>query len=269
MSWSPQQDQAIKGFYVYVHTRADTGVPFYVGKGKGDRADSRHSRNPHWRNIEKKHGMRVSIIASGLDEELAFLAEIELIDRYRRIGVQLSNQTIGGDGVSLTGSAREAFIQKMRDPDVNARRSASLSRSWAIDRERRVASLRAASSRPETKSRLRASSARNNAKPDVKAKLSNSGKAYWSMPGVKEARLRPLLAASKAVCAKRVQCVCTGEVFASFADAAKWVRETNPKASHSAIVNACKGKLKSAYGFVWRYADTAITRAAERVTVIV
>jgi hypothetical protein len=62
--------------------------------------------------------------------------------------------------------------------------------------------------------------------------------------------------------------VTTGEVFPSFADAARWVRESNPKASHSAIVNACKGKLKSAYGHSWRYADTAVTRAAEKVTVV-
>jgi hypothetical protein len=255
-------------YYVYRHIRPDTGLPFYVGKGKGDRANCLHNRNPHWRSIVKKHGLIVEKVTSGLDEELAFLAEIELIDQCRRIGVKLANKTVGGDGVSLTGEAREAFIKKMRDPGVNARRSASLSRSWQRDRDRRTASLREASARPETKSRARAASSRNNAKSEVRAKISASAKAYWSTPGVKEARLGPLLAASAAVCAKRVLCVTTGEVFPSFADAARWVRESNPKASHSAIVNACKGKLKSAYGHSWRYADTAVTRAAEKVTVV-
>ena len=255
-------------YYVYRHIRPDSGLPFYVGKGKGDRSNSHHSRSQHWRNIVGKHGLRVETVASGLDEELSFLAEIELIDQYRRLSLPLVNKTIGGDGVSMTGEARQAFIEKMRDPDVNARRSASLSRSWQHDRERRSASIREAASRQETKLRLQAASSRNNAKPEVRSKISASAKAYWSAPGVKEARLGPLLAASTAVCAKPVLCVTTGRVFASFADAKRWVQETNPKASHSAIVNACKGKLKSAYGHIWRYSDPSITRAAEKVTVV-
>ena len=255
-------------YYVYLHLKSDSGQPFYVGKGKGSRATCRHNRSRHWENVVRKHGLIVNVVASDLDEELAFLAEMELIDQYRRLGFPLVNKTIGGDGVSMTGPAREAFIMKMRDPEVNARRRASLSRSWKVDRERRAAALREASSRPETKARLRAAAARNNAKKEVRAKISESAKAYWSEPGIKEARLGPLLAASAAVCSKSVLCVTTGEIFPSFADAARWVRESNPKASHSAIVNACKGKLKSAYGHIWRYAETAITRAAERVVVV-
>lgn len=256
MSWSPQQDQA---YYVYQHIRMDTQSPFYIGKGKGDRAASRHSRNPHWRNIARKHGVSVEIVASGLDEELAFLAEVELIDKYRRLGRDLCNMTEGGDGVRLIGEAKEKFLQKARDPDVNRRRSASLSASWSDPetKERRRAALIAAYSRKDVLERVSEAATRNNSRPDVREKISASAKAYWSTPGVKESRLAPLLAASKAVCARQVRCIEKDVVFPSVADAERWLQKTsNPKASHSAIVNACKGKLRSAYGYRWEYVES-------------
>ena len=87
-------------FYVYVHRRADTGVPFYVGKGKGDRCTRATSRNRHWHNVVAKAGaFEVEVVVDRLDEELAFLAEIELIDKLCQCGVKLVNATSGGEGV--------------------------------------------------------------------------------------------------------------------------------------------------------------------------
>ncbi len=40
----------------------------------------------------------MTFIARNLDEDFALLLECELIDRYRRFGVALCNQTDGGDG---------------------------------------------------------------------------------------------------------------------------------------------------------------------------
>jgi hypothetical protein len=76
-------------------------MPFYVGKGKGDRASRHTSRNPHWRNIVAKAGDPViEFVASWIDEELALLVEVEQINKLRRIGVRLSNITDGGEGAS-------------------------------------------------------------------------------------------------------------------------------------------------------------------------
>lgn len=36
-------------FYVYVHIRADTGSPFYVGKGHGTRYKQLDRKNLHWK----------------------------------------------------------------------------------------------------------------------------------------------------------------------------------------------------------------------------
>ena len=258
-------------FYVYQHVKPETGAPFYVGKGKGSRATCRHNRNPHWQNIVNKHGFRVEIIFSGMDEEMAFLAETEVIDLYRLRGKHLCNMTAGGDGVRLTGDALTNFLEAQRSPEVNKKRSKSLSEHWAEPgaKARRVKSLTAALNRPEVKQRLSAASAKSNADPAVRDKISASAKAYWRTDGVKERRLQSLLAASKAACARPVLCVERDIAFPAFSDATKWLRANGKtKASHSALVNACKGKLKSAYGYSWRYADTGVTRAAEKVTVV-
>lgn len=45
-------------FYVYQHTRNDTGEVFYVGKGSGDRLKSNKRRNSHWTRIVAAHGMQ-------------------------------------------------------------------------------------------------------------------------------------------------------------------------------------------------------------------
>lgn len=86
-------------FYVYVHRRLVTGVPFYVGKGHRGRAHSHHSRNLYWKNIVAKDGGRdVEIIVKDIDEEFAFLVEVEAIDSHKRRGIHLANISIGGEG---------------------------------------------------------------------------------------------------------------------------------------------------------------------------
>jgi hypothetical protein len=90
-------------FYVYEHLRSDTGAIFYVGKGTGKRSTvrSHHHRNEFWQRTERKAGgFCVRIVASNVDEELAFLIEQERISQLRMTGAKLCNLTDGGDGTS-------------------------------------------------------------------------------------------------------------------------------------------------------------------------
>jgi hypothetical protein len=88
-------------YYVYEHIRPDTNQAFYVGKGSYKRAYSKHQRNRHWNFVvEKAKGFSVNILAKDLDEELAFLCEMERIDQLKRLGLKLCNYTNGGDGSS-------------------------------------------------------------------------------------------------------------------------------------------------------------------------
>jgi NUMOD3 motif len=90
-------------FYVYEHWRPDRDEPFYVGKGKGSRANLMSRRNPHHKAIQAKlHGMgmavEVRIVAAGLTEEEAFILECDRIKMWERAGIDLANMTIGGEG---------------------------------------------------------------------------------------------------------------------------------------------------------------------------
>ena len=91
----------INKFYVYQHLTADTGVPFYVGKGHGYRATTSGQRNKYWHSIVKKHGFKVEYIATNLNELEAFYIEAFYIKGYgRKPNGLLVNQTDGGDGQS-------------------------------------------------------------------------------------------------------------------------------------------------------------------------
>ena len=87
-------------YYVYHHLKADTKEIFYVGKGKSNRMNGHQGRNNYWKNTVKKHGFVAEKLFDGLDEELALLTEIEIIDIYKRRGINLVNMTNGGEGTS-------------------------------------------------------------------------------------------------------------------------------------------------------------------------
>lgn len=86
-------------FYVYEHLRKDTNAIFYVGKGKGDRANSMKNRNRYWHHvINKCGGFTTQYVVKDVDEELAYLCEEERIDQLKRLGANLVNLTVGGEG---------------------------------------------------------------------------------------------------------------------------------------------------------------------------
>lgn len=90
-------------FYVYEHLRSDNGAVFYVGKGTGKRCTirSHHHRSEFWQRTERKAGgFSVHMVIDRVDEDFAFLVEMERIDQLRRLGVKLCNLTDGGDGTS-------------------------------------------------------------------------------------------------------------------------------------------------------------------------
>lgn len=67
-------------YYVYLHRKKDTGVIFYVGKGKVNRYKSFSGRNLHWHNTVKKHGIISNIIKNNVPEHEALELEEFIIE---------------------------------------------------------------------------------------------------------------------------------------------------------------------------------------------
>lgn len=102
-------------FYVYRHIRLDTGKPFYVGKGTGDRAFSKRNRNRYWHFIVNKHGYRVYIVKYFSDECKSLDFEKSLIKAYNSANIKLTNINEGGTGLSGRKHSKKT-IEKMKGP---------------------------------------------------------------------------------------------------------------------------------------------------------
>ena len=115
--------------YVYVHLRLESNIPFYVGKGTGKRIDDKKQRNKHWTNIVRKDGGCKKIkIVSNIDDELAYLVEIEAIDKYKKLGIKLANKTNGGEGqfgnkVNLGIAKSQSHKDKLRIVNLGKKQS--------------------------------------------------------------------------------------------------------------------------------------------------
>jgi hypothetical protein len=92
-------------FYVYEHWRPDRDECFYVGKGRGKRANAMYKRNKHHQAIQEKLArlgmcVEVRIVASGLTEKESFELEQKRIKFWRSENVDIANMTDGGEGTS-------------------------------------------------------------------------------------------------------------------------------------------------------------------------
>lgn len=95
-------------YYVYRYIRLDTKLPFYVGKGKLNRARNMCDHNDYCKNIANKHGFKIEYIMENLTEEASLSKEIEFIKLYKDLGYCEANFTNGGKGNSGYKHTEEA-----------------------------------------------------------------------------------------------------------------------------------------------------------------
>lgn len=248
-------------FYVYIHFRNDDGLPFYVGKGRANRAWRTDGRSVQWNRIVAKHGLRVEILKSNLSEVDAFALEKSTIFTLGR-GF-LCNHTDGGEGVagwepSNETKARMSAAQTGRKHSDAAKAKMGLSFKKAVycsngmkfdsagDAAKFVSGKASVISRCAAGLRKSAYSLAwsyvDFPKCDLleidKVRRANQSKAKIGLP----AKNRITVVRSD------------GLVYPSATGACDFMKTVgHPKAAVSAITACCRGKRKLAYGYSWKY----------------
>lgn len=225
-----------QGFYVYVHMRAETGEPFYVGKGIKARGWVYQRRGVFWDNVAKKNGVSIRIEEANLTKDQAFSKEMEVIARLRAMGCRLVNQTNGGDGPNGGVSSRRKDVYCSNGIRFDSLYHAA---DWLKENGYKSAS----------------------ASPISSCARGKQGFCYghaWSydcfpdhpeITSVNEivSRIHKTRQAKPVICSN-------GMRFQSNAEAARWLKTVgHPLARDTHISSCARGKRNIAYGFTWRY----------------
>jgi len=130
-------------FYVYAYLRID-GSPYYIGKGKDNRAYENHRKNGKNNCAPTpKDRSRIIIIKNNLSEECSFTLEKILISKYGRkdlgTGI-LRNRTNGGEGNSgrIWTDKQKSHHKKInlgdKNPSYGRKPSKETFEKWKITR---------------------------------------------------------------------------------------------------------------------------------------
>jgi hypothetical protein len=138
--------------YVYEHRRPDRDECFYVGKGRGRRANKlSDKRNAHHKAVQAKLAklglaVEVRLVKGGLAEAVAFALEVERIAFWRAAGVSLANKTCGGEGSA--GAIRESGWKHTEEAKAKV--------SAAMEGKNRAGNRRGVPCSEETKAKISA-----------------------------------------------------------------------------------------------------------------
>jgi hypothetical protein len=259
-------------YFVYLHRRASNNKVFYVGKGCRYRHKAVYGRSIHWHNIVNKHGYSIEIVQYGMQEWWAFELEKDLILKYKEHG--LCNQTEGGKGAhgmvasaetklklkerSLSKEWRENISRKTKERFANPEFLAEFKKQRKIimNREDVKQKLRIAAIRQfndtAVRERVRQTSLKQFSKPEAIEVARNNALRRFDTPEKRAAHAQ----------AKAILCVETGVIFGTGKLAEEWLKSTIGSGDNSRISKVCRGLIKSAYGYTWKFVTPATATAA-------
>ena len=238
-------------YYVYEHIRLDKMEPFYIGKGKGERAYDLY-RNDHHDAITDKYGHAVVIIADKLTEEEAYWLERDTIEDYvfnlgYGIDIEghsdydhklphLTNMNWGGIGVTSGMHLSEETKQKMSESmkgknkgKYDGEKNPMFGKNHSDEAKRKISEKK---------------------KGQIPYNKGKKGLFHHS-----EEEKQKIGEASKGRNSKEVICITTGEKFNSITEAAICY-----SVAHCNISKCCKGKREHAGKLdgvllQWKYAE--------------
>jgi hypothetical protein len=258
-------------YFVYLHRRASNNKVFYVGKGCRYRHKVTEGRSEHWHNIVRKHGYTIEIVQQGMQEWWAFELERELVLKYKDQG--LCNRTDGGEGASghkITEETRRKheFIrssiewranisqkakERFKNPEFAARFKAQqqiVMNREDVKQKLRIAAIRQFSD-TAVRERVRQTTLKQFSKPEAIEVARNNALKRFDTPEKRASHAQ----------AKAILCVETGVTFGTGVLASEWLKSTIGRGDNSQISKVCRGLIKSAYGYTWKFVTPATATA--------
>jgi hypothetical protein len=248
-------------FFVYIDwTRESPPRPFYVGKGTRHRVQDR-VRNTVHSKISAKYGMRREVVFSTSDEVEAFTREKELISslrtRVKLAGNWGANFSEGGVGGSTGWKAPDVWrkaasarqMARLSTSEARSERSRTAKEAWAV--------LKASGFTMSEAARSKKCGPKGPESLSTREAKRIAGLHRWeqirtgALPApVLSSEARSKLGSGKNVLHKAVQSErdMVMSTFESLTDASK---VTGVGVNH--ISECCRGKRKTAGGYVWRY----------------
>lgn len=212
-------------FFTYLHSRADDGAVFYVGKGTLPRSESANPRSDWWKRVVAKHGLKVERLCVHTEKE-ALELEVFLISEFRKSGIPLVNLTNGGDGTSG---------YKYTD----------------ADRAKASAAQRGKKMHPETLKKLIAV---NTGKAQSAESKEKKRLALLGRP--RDIEVVSRIRSTKRSAARPFLCVENDKHFSSLPDAVEWLMTQGfPRACVSSVHQVLTGRSKTAYGYHFKRTD--------------
>jgi hypothetical protein len=151
-------------FYVYLLIDPKTNLPFYVGKGKGDRAKVHFRPSNLKQNTLKNNKIKsmlsenvepiIQIIARNLTEQEAWSLEVSTIKKYGRIDLNsgiLCNHTDGGDGPAnrKAWNRGKSFSIETRRKMSASRKNSKITKEQMLKNINKMIALNTGRKRPE------------------------------------------------------------------------------------------------------------------------
>lgn len=251
-------------YYTYIHYNAITNEPFYVGKGKDNRAWKSTSRSKYWSRVVKKYGYIVKIVEENLSEEEAYKKEKELIKLYGRRDLKtgiLINMTDGGDGYT-GGIITEELREKHRKNSTGRKHTEESKKKMSEAQKGRLPSKEAIEKSRLSRIGLKQTEESNKKRSDTligrlfdkdsRYKLSEKAKKVRT-ESEKKKMSESKLGKTPTSRNQLVKCKETGEIFVGIKSAQNWLNNITQVLSKGQVSRVCRGKIKTTCGYSFEF----------------